>query len=57
MDIDGFMTSLAGLERYMTKHIYNWNQLVTRRRIVKGIIEQGKRNLRQNLYHQLDIIE
>jgi hypothetical protein len=54
MDIDGFMRSLTGLDRYMTEHTYKlepmelvdkWNYLVIRRQKVKGIEEQGNINL------------
>jgi len=34
-----------------------WNQLVTRKQVVKGIEEQGKRNLQKKQYHQRDIVE
>jgi hypothetical protein len=62
MDRDGFMRSLAGLDRYMTKHIYNWNQWnqwtkkSSIRQAVKGI-EKGKEKPSIKLYHQRDIVE
>jgi hypothetical protein len=45
----------AYLQLESVESIDKWNQLVTRRQAVKGLAEQGKRNLQQKLYHQRDI--
>jgi hypothetical protein len=57
MDKYGFMRSLEGIDRYMINHIYNSNQIVSRRQAMKEIAEKGKRKLQQKLYHQRDIVE
>jgi hypothetical protein len=45
------------LQLELVDSVDKWNQLVTRRHAMKGIVEHGKRNLHQKLYHHRDIVE